>query len=86
MDPEKLEQIINVISKGDIAFAEKLFDKPGGRKYIETIVLIVLSHSPQLSEEKEDLFMAFIKALDKIEKRIKHQKEGQKILNTIYDK
>ena len=84
MDKEKLEQIIHTMSKGDTSAAEVLFNKPGGRKYFESIVLMVVSNLPYSEEEKTDLFIAFRKALDKIEKRIKHQKEGQKILAQIY--
>ncbi|HEX8334431.1 MAG TPA: hypothetical protein VF622_17540 [Segetibacter sp.] len=84
MDNRKLEQIISIISKGDIQFAEALFSKPGGRKYLENIVLIVISNLPTEEDEKEDLFKAFVKGLDKIESRIQHQKQGQKILKQIY--
>ncbi len=84
MQIEKLEQIIQIIAKGDTSSAELLFNKPGGRKYLESIVLIVISNLPYSQEEKMGLFTAFMKALDKIEKRIKHQKEGQKILNQIH--
>jgi ribosome-associated translation inhibitor RaiA len=81
---EKLEQIIRIIAKGDTSSVELLFNKPGGRKYLESIVLVVVSNLPYSQEEKVALFSAFMNALDKIEKRIKHQKEGQKILNQIY--
>ena len=81
---EKLEQIIHIIAKGDTSSVELLFNKPGGRKYLESIVLVVVSNLPYSQEEKVALFSAFMNALDKIEKRIKHQKEGQKILNQIY--
>jgi uncharacterized protein YggL (DUF469 family) len=83
MDIKKLEQIINIISKGDTSSAELLFNKPGGRKYLESIVLVCMSSLPSLQEDKEDLFKAFLKALDGIENRIKHQKNGQKILRQI---
>lgn len=84
MYTEKLEQLINIISKGDTSPVELLFDKPGGRKYFESIVLIVVTNLSYSEEEKVNLFAAFIKALDKIEEKIKHQKEGQKILRQIY--
>lgn len=84
MQIEKLEQIIHLISKGDTSAAELLFNKPGGRKYFESIVLVVISNLPYSEDEKTDLFLAFIKALNKIEKRIKRQKEGQKILRQLY--
>jgi ribosome-associated translation inhibitor RaiA len=84
MDTEKLEQIIHNISKGDTGLIEVFFKKPGGRKFFESLVLIVISRLPYEQEEKEDLFIAFRKALNKIEERIKHQKEGQKILQQVY--
>lgn len=84
MQAEKLEQIMHLIAKGDTSSVELLFNKPGGRKYLESIVLVVISNLPHLQEEKVDLFVAFMNALNKIEKRIKHQKEGQKILNQVH--
>ena len=84
MQTENLEQIINIISRGDTSFAEALFSKPAGRKYFESIILVVISNLPYSKEEKEALFIALIKAMDKIEKRIKRQKEGQKILKALY--
>ena len=84
MQIEKLEQIIHMIAKGDTSSVELLFNKPGGRKYLESIVLVIVSNLPYSQVEKLALFSAFMNALDKIEKRIRHQKEGQKILNQIY--
>ncbi|MCW3111810.1 MAG: hypothetical protein JWR18_206 [Segetibacter sp.] len=84
MDIEKLDQIVNIISKGDTSAAEALFNKPGGRKFLESVVLMVVCNLPYVHEDKEDLFIAFHKALDKIENRIKHQKQGQKILMQAY--
>jgi hypothetical protein len=84
MESGKLNQIISVISKGDIQFAEALFSKPGGRKYLENIVLIVISTLPGEQQEKEELFSTFVLGLDKIEHRLKHQKQGQEILREMY--
>lgn len=84
MNLEKLESIINTLAKGDTSVAEKLLSKPGGKKYLESIVLIIVNNLPHVQEEKEYLFIAFLKALNKIEKRIKHQKAGQEILKQIY--
>lgn len=84
MDIEKLEHIMNIVSKGDTSSVEVLFNKPGGRKFLESIVCVIVCNLPYQQVEKEDLFIAFRKALDKIEKRIKHQKEGQKILDQVY--
>jgi hypothetical protein len=84
MDSEKLENIINIISRGETSSAELLFERPGGRKYFETIILAIISTSPYAYEEKIDLFSAFLLGLDKIERRVQHQKEGEKILRQVY--
>jgi hypothetical protein len=80
---ENFEQLVNIVSKGDTREAEVLFNKPGGRKHLESIVLIVLTNLPYSNEEKEELFIAFLKILEKMEKRIQHQKAGQKILDQV---
>lgn len=83
MKTENLEEIIKILSKGNTSPAEKLLSKPGGRKYIESIVLIIISNLHVLQEEKEDVFQAFLHLLNMLENRIKHQKNGQAILNRI---
>jgi len=83
MDTEEVEHIINIISKGNIGTAEMLFMKPGGRKYLESIVLVILCNMP-VEKEKEEFFSAFRRGLDRIEQRIKRQREGQRILEQIY--
>ena len=85
MDVEKLKLITSIISKGDTSSAEVLFDKPGGKKYLESLVLVMVSSLPCLQDEKEDLFLAFLQGLNTIEKRIKRQKEGHKILRQVYN-
>jgi hypothetical protein len=82
MDTEEVKHIIDIISKGNTSVAEDLFKKPGGRKYLESIVLAILCTMP-VEKEKEDLFRAFRKGLDKVEQRIKRQREGQRILEQI---
>jgi len=81
---ENLEQLIKIISKGDTKPAEALFSKPGGRKHLESIVLIVITSLHYSAEEKEDLFRAFLQMLNNIETRIKHQKAGKKIIEQVY--
>ena len=85
MNIEMLEQVINIASKGDTRPIEVLFNKPGGRKFLESVVLVVVCNLPYSQEEKEDVFNAFRKALDNLATRIKHQKEGQKILDEVYN-
>ena len=82
---DSLEQLIKIISKGDTKPAEALFAKPGGRKHLESIVLIVITNLPYPEEEKEDLFSAFLQMLNNIETRIKHQQAGQRIIEQAYN-
>lgn len=84
MHIENLEEIIHLVSRGDTSATELLFDRPGGRKYFESIILIFVNNLPYQEEEKINLFGAIIEALNKIEKRIKRQKEGQQILRQVY--
>jgi ribosome-associated translation inhibitor RaiA len=84
MEHEKLEELIHIISKGDTSAVELLFDRPGGRTFLESVVLAVVCNLPYGQEEKEDVFNAFRKALSKIEKRIKHQRQGQQILEQVH--
>jgi hypothetical protein len=85
MNIEDLQDIINLASKGNTGPAEALFRKPGGRKYLESLVLLLVCNLPYLQEDKEDVFLAFRKVLDKLEYRIRHQQEGQKILSQVYN-
>jgi len=85
MNVEELQDLINLASKGNTGSVEALFRKPGGRKYLENIVLLLVFNLPGMQEDKEDLFFAFRKILDKLEHRIRHQQEGQKILNQVYN-
>jgi hypothetical protein len=81
---ERLEQIINTIAKGDTSFVETFFKRPGGRKYLENITLILINTLPQEQEEKEALYVGFVQVLNKIETRIRRQAEGQKVLDEIF--
>jgi hypothetical protein len=83
MEIERLEHILNVIVKGDIDIAGALFTKPGGRKFFESVVLVVICNLPY--EQKEELFNAFLEAMNKIEKRLERQQEGEKILGKIWN-
>ncbi|WP_207496064.1 hypothetical protein [Aridibaculum aurantiacum] len=84
MHNEDLQFIVNTIAKGDTTFAEEFFRKPGGRKYLENITLILINTLPYKHEEKEELYFAFVQVLNKIEKRIKRQKDGQRILEDVF--
>jgi hypothetical protein len=83
MDKEKLLQIIGLVSRSNTETIESLFKKPGGKSYLETTVLMVLSTSGYLNDEKEALFNAFLKVTDNMAKRIERQKEGEAILMQV---
>ena len=85
MYSKDLNFIINAITKGDTSTAEKLFTKPGGKKYLQNLVLILINTMPHEPEDKEEIFRAFVKMLNTIEKRIKRQKEGEEILEQVYN-
>jgi hypothetical protein len=85
MEIERLEHILNVIVKGDIDSAGALFTKPGGRNFFESVVLVVVCNLPYEQEQKEELFSAFLEAMNKIENRLTHQQEGEKILSKIWN-
>ena len=84
MDLEQLDEIVHIIAIGDSGAVEGLFNKPGGRRFLETVVLMLVCGLPNTHEDHEDLFAAFHKGLDKIERRIKRQQEGREILRQIY--
>ncbi|MGI8637531.1 MAG: hypothetical protein ACR2KZ_19205 [Segetibacter sp.] len=54
IDLEKLEQIVNIISMGDVAFAETLLNKPGGRSFLESLVLVVMCRLSHDLPDKEE--------------------------------
>jgi hypothetical protein len=80
---EHFRDLIRTISKGDTSLVESFFRKPGGRKYLENITLILINALPSNYGEKEELFMGFMEVLDHMEQRIQRQKEGQEILNEV---
>ena len=76
--------IIRTISKGDTSLVESFFRKPGGRKYLENITLILINALPHHYGEKEELFLGFVEVLDRMEQRIERQKDGQDILEDVF--
>lgn len=81
---EHFQNLINTISKGDTSLAERFFRQPGGRKYLENITLILINTLPHHCGEKEALYLGFLKVLDGMEQRIRRQKEGQELLETVF--
>jgi hypothetical protein len=78
---EEIEKIVRIASRGDTSEIESLFKRPGGRKFLETSILIMVNCLPVNEYDKRDYIKSFVQILDKMEERIKHQKRGEKILN-----
>jgi hypothetical protein len=74
--------IMQAIAKGDTSKVESYFCLPGGRKYLENITLILINTLPHPYAEKEALYRGFVAVLDRLEQRIKRQKEGGAILES----
>jgi hypothetical protein len=77
---ENLEEAIRNIAKGDTRLAESFFRRPGGRRYLENISLILLNTLVPHATEKEEMFLGFVEVLDHMEGRILRQHEGDEIL------
>ncbi len=77
---ESLQEAINQLSKGDTRFAESFFRRPGGRRYLENISLILLHTLVPHSSEKEEMYQGFVQVLDHLETRILRQYEGEEII------
>jgi hypothetical protein len=77
---EHLRDAIRTIAKGDTRFAESFFLRPGGRRYLENISLILLNTLVPHSTEKEEMYLGFVEVLDQMESRILRQLEGEEIL------
>ena len=78
--------LIRTIAKGDTSLVESFFQKPGGRKYLENITLILINALPHQYGEKEELYLGFIEVLDRMEQRIQRQKDGAEILDDVLGK
>jgi hypothetical protein len=68
------------IAKGDTSFAERFFRRPGGRRYLENISLILINTLVPHATEKEEMYLGFVEVLDRMEQRIKRQQEGEELL------
>ena len=82
---EHFKHIIHAISKGDTSLVESFFRKPGGRKYLENITLILINALPHHYDEKEELYLGFVEVLDHMEQRIRRKNEGQEILEGVFE-
>jgi len=83
---EYFKDIIHTLSKGDTTVVESFLRKPGGRKYLENITLILINALPQHDIDKEEMYFGFVEVLDRMEQRIQRQREGYEILNELFRK
>ena len=75
-----LDDAIRNIAKGDTRFVESFFRRPGGRRYLENLSLILLNTLVPHAAEKEEMYLGFVQVLDHMEGRILRQLEGEEIL------
>jgi|GEM_PF-1943101 len=77
---EHFNDAIRNIVKGDTRLAESFFRRPGGRRYLENLSLILINTLVPHSTEKEEMYLGFVQVLDHMEDRILRQWEGHEIL------
>lgn len=77
---EQFQRLIRTISKGDTSLAESFFRRPGGRKYLENLTIILLNTLAPHCPEKEEMYLGFVEVLDQMESRVQWQAEGEEIL------
>jgi hypothetical protein len=77
---EHLNKAIRTIAKGDTRLAESFFLRPGGRRYLENISLILINTLAPHAAEKEEMYRGFVEVLNRMEDRILRQWEGEEIL------
>lgn len=80
---QHLRDIFRAMGKGDTEQLAALFRRPGGRKHLENLTLILIGTLPNAYEEKEALYKGFVSVLDRMERRIRRQEEGEEILAQV---
>lgn len=80
---EYFKDAMRALAKGDLSGVEGFFRRPGGRKYLEHLTLILINTLPHHYEEKEELYLGFVEVLDNMEQQIR-QKDGQAILEGVF--
>jgi hypothetical protein len=77
---DHLRDSVQTIAKGDTRLAETFFRRPGGRRYLENLSLILLHTLLPHSTEKEEMYGGFVQVLDHMEGRILRQLEGEELI------
>lgn len=78
------EHIFQNLNEENAALIRHYFRKPGGRKYLENITLILINTLPHSFDEKEEMYRGFIGLLDNLQQGIR-QREGEEILETVFN-
>jgi hypothetical protein len=84
MEPEEIRRFVQIASRGDNSEMERLFRKPGGRKFLETTILLLLQQLPSSKQEKIEYFNSFLTIMEQMEERLHHQKRGERILKRVF--
>ena len=78
-----MKTIVSAAAKGDTIKFEQLIAKPGGRKFLEASILILLQQLPSSVEQKSEHFRSFLKIVQQLEEKISHRNYGEKILKEV---
>jgi hypothetical protein len=79
---EHLDNAIRSIAKGDTRLAESFFTRPGGRRYLEQLSVILINTLAPHATEKEEMYLGFVEVLNHMEQRVLHQWKGAEILQS----
>lgn len=79
---DPLHNDIRAIAKGSTRLAESFFRRRGGRRYLENLSIILLHTLLPHAAEKEAMYGGFVEVLDRLEGRIRRQREGEEVLET----
>jgi hypothetical protein len=80
---DRREEFINALSKTDTKYLEALQAIPNGRAMFEASIIQSIDKMNITNEEKGEFILLFNSILNKMEERIKHQKQGEQILNQL---
>lgn len=80
---EHLKQVLKAMGNGETSVLERFFRRPGGRKYLEQLTLILIHTLPHHYGEKEEMYLGFVEVLDGLEQHLR-QREGDEVLERIF--
>jgi hypothetical protein len=83
MTNSKRQEFIDVISKADTKYLEVIQSTPNGRAMFEASIIQAIDRMNITNDEKGEFILLFHGILNKMEERIKHQKQGEQILKQL---